>query len=57
MYDKHRVTEEPDEGKLSCPVLRGGNSGNVVSLPDNFVKTEARPPWNNGAWNTYFGFL
>jgi hypothetical protein len=26
---------EPDEGKLSSPVLRGGNGGNVVSLPDN----------------------
>jgi exodeoxyribonuclease V alpha subunit len=26
---------EPDEGQLSCPVLRGGNGGNVVSLPDN----------------------
>jgi transposase len=25
---------EPDEGKLSCPVLRGGRSGNVSSLPD-----------------------
>ena len=25
---------EPDEGKLSSPVLRGGNGGNVVSLPD-----------------------
>ena len=25
---------EPDEGKLSCPVLRGGRSGNALSLPD-----------------------
>jgi len=25
---------EPDEGKLSCPVLRGGRSGNASSLPD-----------------------
>ena len=25
---------EPDDGKLSSPVLRGGNDGNVVSLPD-----------------------
>ena len=24
---------EPDEGKLSCPVLRGGRSGNASSLP------------------------
>jgi len=25
---------EPDEGKLSCPVLRGGGGGNAASLPD-----------------------
>ncbi len=25
---------EPDAGKLASPVLRGGNGGNVVSLPD-----------------------
>ena len=25
---------EPDEGKLSCPVLRGGSGGNVTPLPD-----------------------
>ncbi len=25
---------EPDEGKLSSPVLRGGSGGNVASLPD-----------------------
>jgi IS66 Orf2 like protein len=25
---------EPDEGKRSCPVLRGGRSGNASSLPD-----------------------
>ena len=25
---------EPDEGKLSCPVLRGGSVSNDVSLPD-----------------------
>src|SRR6266568_4695331 len=25
---------EPDEGKLSCPVLRGGNVSNDVPLPD-----------------------
>jgi transposase len=25
---------EPDEGKLSCPVLRGGNVSNGVLLPD-----------------------
>jgi transposase len=25
---------EPDEGKLSCPVLWGGRSGNASSLPD-----------------------
>jgi hypothetical protein len=25
---------EPDEGKLSRPVLRGGEVGNVLSLPD-----------------------
>jgi Transposase len=24
---------EPDDGKLSCPVLRGGGNGNVASLP------------------------
>jgi hypothetical protein len=29
---------EPDEGKLSSPVLRGGSGGNVVSLPDYVVK-------------------
>ena len=26
---------EPDEGKLSCPVLRGGSDGNVTPLPDS----------------------
>ena len=25
---------EPDEGKLSCPVPRGGSGGNVTPLPD-----------------------
>ena len=25
---------EPEEGKLSCPVLRGGEAGNVLSLPN-----------------------
>ena len=31
---------EPDEGKLSSPVLRGGDGGNIVSLPDfNVQKT------------------
>ena len=25
---------EPDEGKLSCPVLRGGGLSNETSLPD-----------------------
>ena len=25
---------EPDEGKLSCPVLRGGGLSNGTSLPD-----------------------
>jgi transposase len=25
---------EPDEGKLSCPVLRGGSVSNGASLPD-----------------------
>jgi hypothetical protein len=25
---------EPDEGKLSCSVLRGGRSGNASSLPE-----------------------
>ena len=25
---------EPDDGKLSSPVLRGGGDGNVASLPD-----------------------
>lgn len=29
---------EPDEGKLSSPVLRGGNGGNIVSLPDYVVE-------------------
>ena len=27
---------EPDEGKLSRPVLRGGGGSNAVSLPDNW---------------------
>jgi hypothetical protein len=26
---------EPDDGKLSSPVLRGGSGGNAASLPDN----------------------
>jgi hypothetical protein len=25
---------EPDEGKLSCPVLRGGSASNDALLPD-----------------------
>lgn len=25
---------EPDDGKLSCPVLRGGSGSNAASLPD-----------------------
>ncbi len=32
---------EPDEGKLSSPVLRGGGGGNVVSLPD-YVGVEVK---------------
>ena len=30
----HRL--EPDEGKLSRPVLRGGSGSNVAPLPDHF---------------------
>jgi hypothetical protein len=26
---------EPDEGKLSRPVLRGGSGGNAAPLPDH----------------------
>jgi len=29
---------EPDEGKLSCPVLRGGKDGNILSLPDQGIR-------------------
>jgi hypothetical protein len=32
---------EPDEGKLSSPVLRGGGGGNVASLPD-IVRDQVR---------------
>ena len=28
---------EPDEGKLSCPVLRGGSVSNDALLPDSEV--------------------
>jgi len=36
---------EPDEGKLSCPVLRGGSGSNVASLPDEiaFAQHYERP--------------
>src|SRR5207302_8739100 len=34
---------EPDEGKLSRPVLRGGGGSNAVSLPDNSLVQAA--PW------------
>ena len=27
---------EPDEGKLSSPVLRGGSGSNATALPDKF---------------------
>src|SRR5437773_7971354 len=30
---------EPDEGKLSRPVLRGGGGSNAVSLPDNLRRS------------------
>ena len=38
---------EPDEGKPSSPVLRGGNGGNVVSLPDTLLS----------AWGGVVSFL
>jgi len=35
---------EPDEGKLSCPVLRGGSASNDALLPDydHFYEDELR---------------
>src|SRR5437773_168896 len=33
---------EPDEGKLSRPVLRGGSSGNAAPLPD--YRSDSRTP-------------
>ena len=33
---------EPDEGKLSRPVLRGGGGGNAASLPDQTLETKCR---------------
>ena len=44
---------EPDEGKLSRPVLRGGEDGNVLSLPDQGmedkrVKKKARNKQRSG---------
>ena len=27
MHDRHQITEEPDEGKLSCPVLKTSRRG------------------------------
>jgi hypothetical protein len=33
---------EPDEAKVSSPVLRGGGGGNVASLPDQTLETKAK---------------
>ena len=34
---------EPDEGKLSRPVLRGGGGGNTAPLPDPTTNKTAQP--------------
>ena len=34
-----QLTEEPDEGKLSSPVLRGGGGSNAASLPGSLDGT------------------
>src|SRR5256884_4671698 len=34
---------EPDEGKLSRPVLRGGGGSNAVSLPDHSCPSKPHP--------------
>lgn len=33
---------EPDEAKVSSPVLRGGGGGNAASLPDQTLETKAK---------------
>ena len=39
---------EPDDGKLSCPVLRGRGGGNVALLPDN-IATDSDGETHTGA--------
>ena len=47
---------EPDEGKLSSPVLRGGDGGNAISLLDmldvdflgNIVPRQDQRVWQDG---------
>jgi hypothetical protein len=37
---------EPDDGKLSCPVLRGRRDGNIPPLPDKIACLSSfRPEW------------
>jgi hypothetical protein len=38
---------EPDEGKLSCPVLRGGSGSNAAPLPDKLCEGL---PGNRARW-------
>ena len=46
---------EPDEGKLSCPVLRGGSTSNDALLPDydHFYKEPKRGIVEVGCWAHY----
>jgi hypothetical protein len=31
MYDKHQIIEEPDEVKISCPVLEASQRGDSLA--------------------------
>jgi hypothetical protein len=46
---------EPDEGKLSCPVLRGGSASNDALLPDydHFYKEPERGILEVACWAHY----
>lgn len=43
---------EPDEGKLSSPVLRGGGGSNAASLPDTgqYRDSYINLDWFNSRW-------
>ena len=46
---------EPDEGKLSRPVLRGGSGGNAALLPDQ-DRASFPPYWSDETWSAHRTF-